>query len=254
MIKRIRRLRQRKYRQKEGAFFIEGVHVVLTAVEQNAPLDTIIYAPDLLTSQVAYDTLEQQRTAGVRCEAITADLFNAISDRDNPVGLGAIVNWQPTPLSDFVPTAASLYIALHEVADPGNLGTILRTADALGLAGVLLIGHTTEPTHPSAVKASMGTLFTMPVTAVDDLDTFWQWTKTHDLPIVATTAHAPTLCWDASYPRPLVILMGSEKFGLPAPALIQATQSVSIPMHGHASSLNLSIATAVILYEAIRQP
>ena len=254
LIKQVRRLRQRKYRRKEGLFFVEGLHVVLTAVEQRAPIQTLLYAPDLLTSPAAYDMLAQQQAVGVRCEAITAELFASLSERDNPTGLGAIVRWEETPLSQFSPTAESIYIALHEIADPGNLGTILRTADALGLAGIILIGNTTEPTHPAAVKASMGTLFTTPLTAVDDFETFWQWTDTHHLHSVATTAHAPTPCWSATYPRPLVVLMGSEKFGLPPEALNTAVQTVSIPMHGHASSLNLSIASAMILYEATRPP
>ncbi len=252
LIKQIRRLRQRKYRQKEGLFWVEGLHVVHTAVEQRAPLHTLVYAPDLLTSPAAYELLDQQRAAGVPCEAITAELFQAISERDNPVGLGAVVRWVERPLSQFVPTAEAIYVALHEISDPGNLGTILRTADALGLAGVLLIGQTTEPTHPAAVKASMGTLFTMPITAVADFDTFWAWTRTHHLHTVATTAHTETLCWQASYPRPMVVLMGSEKFGLPEEALHTAVSTVRIPMHGHATSLNLSIATAMILYEATR--
>jgi RNA methyltransferase, TrmH family len=252
LVKRVRRLRQKKYREAEGAFFAEGLHVVLTAVEQRAPLEAILYAPDLLDSPAAYEMIRQQQINGVRCEAITAELFSSLSPRDNPIGLGAIIRWQETRLEAFVPTPHSRYLALHEIADPGNLGTNLRTADALGLAGVILIGQTTEPTHPSAVKASMGTIFTVPTAVAPDLPTFWQWAKQHNLHTIATTAHAPQPCWQAHYPTPLVILMGSEKFGLPAEALAQASQQVSIPMHGHATSLNLSIATAMILYEATR--
>ncbi len=252
LIKQIKRLRQKKYRQREGVFFVEGIRAVLTAVNHHAAVETLVYAPDLLTSEVALDMLYGQQKQGIRCEAITAEVFQNISERDNPTGLGAVVRSPERPLADLPITADSLLIALTGVADPGNLGTILRTADAVGAAGIVLVGQTTDVGHPTAAKASMGTLFTVPI-ATTDGQTLLKWAAAHQLHTVTTTAHTDDIHWDTSYKFPLLLIMGSEKEGVPAEIAQAAAQAIKIPMLGQASSLNLAIATGIILYEIRRQ-
>ena len=254
LIKQIKRLRQKKYRQREGLFFVEGIRAVLTAVNHHATIATLIYAPDLLTSDIAYETLKEQEAQGIRCEAVTADLFQNISERDNPTGLGALVHTPERPLSELpLPrTTDGLYIALTNVADPGNLGTILRTADAVNATAVILVGHTTDAGHPSVAKASMGTLCTVPIATATG-DELLSWAAENQLHITITTVEADTLHWQATYNLPLLLIMGSEKHGVPAEIAQHAHQAVKIPMLGQASSLNLAVATGIFLYEIRKQ-
>lgn len=252
LVKQIKRLRQKKYRQREGVFFVEGIRAVLTAVNHHAAVETLVYAPELLTSEVALEMVYDQQRQGTRCEAVTSEVFQTISERDNPTGLGAVVRSPERPLTELKITADSLFIALTGIADPGNLGTILRTADAVGAAGIILVGQTTDVGHPTAAKASMGTLFTVPI-ATTTAAGLLSWAAARRLHTVTTSAHATQLHWESTYQFPLLLIMGSEKEGVPADIATAAAQAIKIPMLGQASSLNLAIATGIILYEIRRQ-
>lgn len=252
LVKRIKKLRRKKYRQEEGAFFIEGIRVVLTALEQKAPVETIVYAPALLTSQVALAALSEQKAQGANVVEVSEDVFQAISDRDNPVGLGAIVNVRLQRLHELPVLQDSVYMALERISDPGNLGTIMRTVDAAGGAGVILVGPSVDPFHPTAVKASMGALFTVPLAEVEDMDLLWRWVEAKKLHTVATSAHAGRTFWEIGYRFPTLLLLGSEGHGLQPETLQRAEASVTIPMQGTASSLNLSVAAGLLIYELRR--
>lgn len=253
LVKQIKKLRQKKHRQEEGLFFAEGLRVVLTALEQSeVNVSCVVYAPELLTSEVAVAMINQAAGRGVRCEAVTAEVFVGLSERDNPAGLGAIIQTHTRPLATLPIPPQAVFVALWEASDPGNVGTILRTMDAVQASGLILVGHSTEVSHPAALKASMGTAFTIP-TATCTSEQLEKWVTQHQLHLVATSAHAQANYWQASYPRPLLLLMGSEQHGLPADWLNRAQQTVVIPMHGQATSLNLAIATSLLLYEIRRQ-
>lgn len=252
LVKRIRKLQQKKYREKEGAFFVEGIRIVLTALEQNAPVQTLVYAPDLLTSETALAVLEAQKQAGRDVVTMTADVFQTLSGRDNAVGLGAILQARLLPLSAISVEPNAILVALDRISDPGNLGTIIRTVDAVGGAGVILVGSTTDPFHPTAMRASMGALFNMPLSTVEEPRELLGWARRHNMQIVATSAHAPHSFWQAPYQTPLLVLIGSEGEGLDPALQDIADLSVSIPMHGVASSLNVAVATGLILYEVRR--
>jgi TrmH family RNA methyltransferase len=253
LIKQIKKLRQKKHRQEEGLFFAEGLRVVLTALEQpEIKVACVVYAPDLLTSEVATQKIQEATGRGIRCEAVTAEVFAGLSERDNPAGLGAIIHSHTRPLEGLPITPQAVFVALWEASDPGNVGTILRTMDAVQASGLILVGASTEVSHPAALKASMGTAFTMP-TATCTPEQLAKWVEQNGLQLVATSAHAQANYWQASYPRPLVLLMGSEQHGLPADWLGRAQQTVVIPMQGQATSLNLAIATSLLLYEIRRQ-
>jgi TrmH family RNA methyltransferase len=252
LVKRIRKLRQKKYRRREKAFFIEGIRVVMAAVEAGAPLETLVYCPALLTSDLAWDMLRQQEQMGVRCQAVTAELFASISGRDNPVGLGAIVGARWKRLEDIVPGPAAIFVALVEISEPGNLGTILRTMDAVGAQGGLLIGDTVDPFHPSAVKASMGAIFSVEIARVPSSEALFLWSKRAGVQTIATSARAHDLFSEAPYRLPALLLLGSEGDGLPRHIIEAADLAVTIPMAGRATSLNLAVAAGLLLYEVRR--
>jgi RNA methyltransferase, TrmH family len=146
-----------------------------------------------------------------------------------------------------------VFAALHEIGNPGNLGTIVRTASAAGASGVILIGPSADPYDPAAVKASMGALFTVPVVAAASAAEFLDWARARSLTVVATSGRASVSCWDADLRPPLALLLGSEGDGLPDELLAAADLSVAIPMTGTAESLNLAVAAGILLYEVRRR-
>ncbi|MFZ0545023.1 MAG: RNA methyltransferase, partial [Candidatus Promineifilaceae bacterium] len=249
LVKKAKRLRQKKYRRQENAFFVEGLRVVLTAVEQKAPIQTLIYAPDLLTSETALQAVAAQEKAGLDCVAVSSDIFAAISGRDNPAGLGAIIESTWHDLDSLIVSTADLWLALIEVGDPGNLGTILRTADAFGIAGVILVGRSVDPFHPTAVKASMGTLFTLPVVQADHVSEVLTWAAQYKLQTIATSAKASQPIRQTAVQYPALLLLGSEGEGLSEDILAAADLRVTIPMSGTVTSLNLAIAASILMYE-----
>ncbi len=253
IVKRARSLGTRKGRAAAGAFLVEGLRPVLAALEARAPVERLLCCPDLLTSAVARAAVAAATARGVPAADLSPAAFAALSDRDNPAGLAAIVRIAPRALPDLSVVPDGVYVALDAVADPGNVGTVLRTLDAAGAAGLVLGAAGTDPYHPTAVRASMGALFAVPWAMAPDLTTVMFWARHHGLVTVATSAHARANFWDVRLPRPLLILMGAERTGLPPAVLSAADLAVTIPMWGRASSLNLAVATALVVYEARRQ-
>lgn len=249
LIKRVRKLRLKKHRLSEGAFFVEGVRVFISAVEAKASIQTIIYSPDLLTSELALERISAQRRAGVQCVETSANVFRSVSSRDNPVGIGAIVSTGWVAL-DMLPThRKSVYVSTLNISEPGNLGSIIRTVDAAGGDGVILIGQGVDPYHPSAVKASMGTLFHVPISHINEPAQLLEWAKSQGITTVATSAHTQLSYRGVPYELPTMIMLGSEGEGLPAELLENSDLAVSIPMRGTATSLNLAVAAGLLLYE-----
>ncbi len=243
LVKRIRRLKQKKYRLQEGVFFVEGLRVVATALEMGAEVEQIVWCDDLLVSDFGRSLLLQAPAT-----ELSASVFQAISERDQPVGIGAIVKMRVTAISEQSIGEQSVFVALYEISDPGNLGTIIRTVDAAGADGVILVGNTVDPFHPSAVKASMGAVFNVAIVE-SSAENLLNWSKENGLSIVATSAKGSADYRAISYPKPALLLMGSEREGLPSHILQQADQAVAIPMRGTASSLNLAVATGILLYQ-----
>ena len=145
---------------------VEGVQPVERALRSGAPVEVLIVAPELVTGTGAAATVQAAIDAQVPVVRLTAELFTRLSDREGPTGVAAIVAIDERPLEQLAVGERSLFVALHEVANPGNLGTIVRTADSLGIDGVVVVGPSTDPYSPSAVKASMGSLFAVPVVHV----------------------------------------------------------------------------------------
>jgi TrmH family RNA methyltransferase len=257
LIKRVRLLADRKHRRREGAFVVEGIQPVWQAAEAGADIEVLIVAPDLLRPAAAAAMVARQEDRGVSVARVSAELFARIAGRDGPTGLAAIVRGRPEPLAGLTASPESLFVALHDAGNPGNLGTIIRTASAAGAAGVILVGQTTDPYDPAAVKASMGAIFDVPVTQAATAEDFLAWAAAQQVTVAAAAPRAARSCWETEFLLPLAILLGSEGDGLPPPLLDQVGRSgglpVSIPMTGTAESLNLAVAAAILLYEVRRR-
>jgi RNA methyltransferase, TrmH family len=250
--KRMRLLADRKHRGREGAFVVEGIQPVWQAVEAGADIEALVVAPGLLGDSRAAAMVAGQEAAGTRIVRMTSELFRRLSGRDGPSGLAAIVRGRPARLDSLTVAPESLFVALHEIGNPGNLGTIIRTADAAGAAGVILLGQATDPFDPAAVKASMGAVFAVPVAHEPAPEEFFTWAGRRGVTVVTTSAQASASFWAVRYPRPLAFLLGAEGPGLPAGLLARGGLSVRIPMTGTAESLNLAAAATLLLYEAQR--
>ncbi|MGE5132942.1 MAG: TrmH family RNA methyltransferase [Gemmatimonadota bacterium] len=255
--KRLRLLADRRHRRREGAFVVEGVQPVWQAVEAGADVETLVAAPDLLArwpgGQRAAAMVAEQEARGIAVTRMTAELFTRLSGRDAPSGLAAIVRGRTGGLAGLRVAPDSVFAALHEIGNPGNLGTIIRTASAAGAAGVVLLGAATDPFDPAAVKASMGALFSVPVAHEPDVAAFFGWAAAAGVTVITTSGRAADSFWAARFPRPAAFLLGSEGAGLPAGILARGDRQVRIPMTGTAESLNLAVAAGLLLYEAARQ-
>ena len=253
VVKRIKRLQQKtRFRQKEKAFFVEGVPITLTAIENQAPIETIVFSDVLLTDNKGLMALAQQRAQGISCIAVSERLFRKIAQRNNPDGLGAICQTTWQDLDDLVIEPSSIFVATVCISDPGNLGSILRTADSTRAAGLILVGQSTIPFHPRTVKASRGTVFTVPICHCPDIETLFDWANTHHIDTIATSAKTDRSFWEATYRFPVLCIFGNEHKGLDTITMGRADRLATIPMEGTTSSLNLSVAVGVILYELKR--
>jgi len=252
LIKRVRLLGDRRHRRREGAFVVRGVQPVWQAVEGGADVEVLVVAPGLLREPAA-TMVAGQEARGVPVARLSDELFGRIADRDGPSGLAAIVRKRAGTLAELDVRPDSVFVALHEVANPGNLGTIIRTADAAGAAGVILTGQGTDPFDPVAVKASMGAVFGVPVAAVATADEFIRWCRDGGVAVAVTSGSGSGSLWDTPIPQPLAILFGSEGTGLPENLLAAGDLSLRIPMAGTAESLNIAVAAGVVLYEVWRQ-
>lgn len=252
LVKRMRLLANRKHRREQGAFVVEGLQPVWRAVTAGWDIEALIVDPDLRPDSPAAAMVGDQEARGVRVARLTRDLFDRVSSRDGSVGLAAIVRSRDTDLADLAVTPGSVFIALHQIGNPGNLGTIIRTADAVGSAGVILIGDTTDPFAPTSVKASMGSIFATRIARAREPRAFLDWALANGVAVLAASGTASVDHWNASYQAPLTLLLGSEGEGLPDELLAAADQRIRIPMTGTAESLNVAAAAAILLYETRR--
>jgi len=252
-IKQIRRLiRDRKEREASGLFYAEGLRVLGEAVQMCADFECLYVAPGLLTSGFGRDLVQEQRAKGTPVEEVSAEVFREISAKDGPQGIGALLRERWVPLDRVLLAPGDLWVALDAIQDPGNLGTILRTADAVGAKGLILLDHSTDPYDLTALRASTGAVFSQRL-ARAALPEFAAWKKSAGAPVIGTSGSASASYREFRYPDPLVLLMGSERQGLQPEHHALCDQVVSIPMVGRSDSLNLSIATGVVLYEIFHQ-
>jgi TrmH family RNA methyltransferase len=249
-IKQVRALRHRKGRDATGLFIVEGITHVGAAIEAGAPVEYVCYAPDLVTSPFARTLIERESARGLLFLPTTPDVFESISEKDNPTGILAVVHQSRQTLDRLIPDTFNFGVALVSPQDPGNIGSILRTIDAVGASGLILLDGGADVYHPNAVRASMGALFSKPVVSAT-FGEFTHWARQHAYHIVGTSVRASGDYGAAHYVFPLILLMGNEQKGLSGEQMAICDEMVSMPMLGQVSSLNLSVAAGVMLYQVL---
>ncbi|MFB9992341.1 TrmH family RNA methyltransferase [Deinococcus oregonensis] len=252
LVKRLVRLRTRRERELDGVIVVEGAREATRALASGVRPSLIVTCPALYSpeAQAVAHTL-----TGERAE-LSRTAFEKVSGRENPDGL-LMVAPTPTPqLPD--PAEQAVVVVLHGLEKPGNVGAILRSADAAGAHAVLVLGRGADPYGPNVIRASQGSVFRVP-TAVVTEEEAWGWLLEHGFTTVACTPDAPQAYWDAPLTGRVALLLGTEHEGLPEEwrtSRSSSSLSVSIPMHaapGGADSLNVSTAAALVLFECVRQ-
>ena len=246
LVKRIRSLKHKKYRRRENCFWAEGIRAVLEAIELNWDIEMLVWAPDLLRSDLARQMLDQ---TPLRRTTVYAPVYRHLTVSELPQGLGALIRPPQRDLAHFAPGADHFIVALEAPQDRGNVGAIVRTVDCAGGSAVVLIGPAVDPYDPEALRASMGSIFSVPVFTSPTPSAFLSWAQTHSLWLVGTSARAHLNFRQPTYHRPLALLFGNERAGLSPDLQSAVNEFVYIPINGRASSLNLGAAVAVMSYQ-----
>lgn len=247
-LKQIRTLKLRKQREASGLFVVEGLHHVGEAAEAKAPIEYIVYSPNLLASQFGIRMVDKLAGEGVSCYEIDADLFKSLSEKDNPQGLMAVIRQATSKLTDLKPSTFPWGVALVAPQDPGNVGTILRTIDAVGASGLIILDGGVDVYHPKAVRASMGALFWHPVVRASFVD-YCEWVQEHRYHVYGSSAkQGEKLAVGDSFDRPAILILGSEREGLDGQHLAMCERVIQMPMHGRVTSLNLAVAAGIMLH------
>jgi TrmH family RNA methyltransferase len=251
-IKAIKALHLKKNRDADGVFLAEGMKLVIDALDGGWSVSTLLHAKSAGHKPVVAALAERALASGADVLVVPEKLLTTITRKDNPQSVVAVISQRIRPLAELTVTDASVHLALDRVRDPGNLGTIIRTADAAGVASVILIGDSVDPFATETVRATMGSIFAVPLYHASEAE-FIAWAKTQDA-LVAGTHLAGSVDYRAPAwgQRSTVLVMGNESQGMTAPLAEACTVLVRIPQAGQADSLNLSVATGIVLYEVMR--
>jgi TrmH family RNA methyltransferase len=233
-------------------YYVEGTRFLAQAVRHNAPIQALVICPPLLAHPLAHKLALQQARAGVPILEISPEVMHSIAQVDDPQGIGAVVRQKWLPLERVKLSGKLCWIACDTVHSPGNLGTILRTSEAVGGAGLILLGDAADPYDPASVRATMGAIFSQRFVRAT-LPQLARWKAQRRWLLVGTSPSAPTDYQGVAYDRPAVLLIGGERKGLSGELQALCDLVVRIPMAGHTDSLNVAVATGVMLYELFNQ-
>ena len=251
-VKQLVKLRDRRPRDDAGVFLVEGYREIRRALEKRIPLTEIYFSPDWFLGENERALIEQARSDGALVFELTKDTFAKVAYRERPDGLLAVApQWHRT-LAELALPADPFLLVVESIEKPGNLGTILRSADAAGCDAVIVCDPVTDIFNPNVVRASTGVLFSVPL-VVAESPAVHAWLSARKIRTIATTPAAETLYTAADLRGPLAVVMGSEQYGLSEFWLKNADLPVRIPMAGQADSLNVAMATIITLFEAVRQ-
>jgi TrmH family RNA methyltransferase len=249
LIKQIRKLHQAKGRHEQDLFLLEGTHLLETACEVNCSLVTLCFTPEW---QERYPQLrENAAKLSQRVELVSPEILTAIATTVHPDGVVATVQRHTRPSPQL--SGLNLGLVLERLQDPGNLGTIVRTAAATQLDGIWLSEGSADLDHPKVLRASAGAWFRVPMAVSPNLPRLIQGYQVQGVQIIGTLPKATQTYWDIDFTGPSLILLGNEGAGLSRELISLCDRQVNIPVGQGVESLNVAIAAALLLYEAKRQ-
>jgi TrmH family RNA methyltransferase len=252
LIKDIKALALKKFRDQQNAFMAEGLKLVIDALDLGWRVRTMVFAKSALGNPAVEKVAARVLAKGGDILEVSEKILTAITRRDNPQTVVGVFEQRLAKLADIRPAAGDVWVALDRVRDPGNLGTVMRTVDAVGAKGVILVGETTDPFALETVRATMGSIFVVPVARATP-EAFLAWRKTFSGLVAGTHLKGAVDYRTVDYAaKPVLLLMGNEQQGLPDALTEACDRLVRIPQAGRADSLNLAVATGVMLFEIRR--
>ena len=247
-VKRLRALRDKKARREEGLFLAEGLRILAEARDSGRLPEIVAFSAEGARHPLAAEIIAATEAAGGEAIETSADILTKMSGKDNPQMLLGAYRQPGTALEAIDRQASDLWIVAQALRDPGNLGTILRTGDAAGAGGLILVDDCADPFSVEAVRASMGAIFTQSIAAARWPE-FLAWLRAGSGQLVGTSLKASKDYLEADYARPCFLLIGNEQQGLPAAYEDECDLLVKIPMAGRADSLNAAMAAAVMAFQ-----
>lgn len=248
-IKHVKKLKDKKYRDLNNEYLIEGIKLIKEAIQENAKIKQIIICEDCENTEIIPKELMYE-IAKYECIYVTKQIFNTITEVKNPQGILAVINKENT--ENEIDYSQDIIIALDDLQDPGNLGTILRTVDSIGLNQILVSKGTADPFNPKVVRSTMGAIFRVKIIECEDLKNTLKEVKKHKFKLMVTSLQTQNTIYDTDYNKK-VIIIGNEANGVKQEIQNIADEKVKIPMIGKTESLNASVACGIVLYEYVRQ-
>lgn len=251
-IKAIRALRDKKHRRDTGLFMAEGLRICAEAVEAGQVPRQLVYAEDARAHPLIEKLAGIVEASGGSVIETSRDILHKLTEKDNPQAVVGVFRQTATTLEALDRSTAAIWVVVESLKDPGNLGTMLRTCDATGAGGVILLDASCDPFSVEAVRASMGALFTRTVVQTDG-SSFLRWLRTGPGLLVGAALEGARDYRSVTYTAPTFVFMGNEQSGLPPEYAEACDDLVKLPMLGKADSLNVAVACAVLLYEVLDQ-
>ena len=249
LVKNIKKLKDKKYRDLENVYIVEGIKMLKEAIVENASIKQIIICDDceksdLISKEMMYEIAKYD------CVYVTSKVFKYITEVQTPQGVMAII--EKNNRDKEINYDEDIIVTLDDIQDPGNLGTILRTIDSIGLSQVLISKGTADPYNPKVVRSTMGAIYRVKVIECDDLKETLKEIKKNKFKILATSLDDSKSIYDIKYNKK-VIVIGNEANGVEEEIVKLSDEKIKIPMLGKTESLNASVATGIVLYEYVRQ-
>ncbi len=252
VIKEIRALANRKYRDEKKLYFIEGIRFVEEALREKAEIDKILLSERLSCSKAGEEILAGVRAAGYNTFLLPEKLFKEISDTESPQGIMAVLKARRHDLNDIIGDINCLLI-LESVQDPGNLGTIIRTADAGGITGIIMSKGCVDIYNPKVLRSTMGSVFRVPICISDDLAGAIDIIREKGIKVYAAHLKGKINYFEADFKGNIAVIIGNEANGISDTAAASSDMLIKIPMLGRTESLNASVAAGLLIYESVRQ-
>lgn len=248
-VKHIKKLKEKKYRDINNEFIIEGIKIIREAIEEKAEIKQIVICENCQNSNTIPRELMYE-IAKYECIYVTESIFKTLSDVSTPQGIMAIIGRNVKELE--IDYTQDIIVALDDIQDPGNLGTILRTVDSIGLNQILVSKGTTDSYNPKVVRSTMGAIFRVKIIECENLEQTLKEVKKHKFQILVTSLQTENSIYDIKYNKKAIVI-GNEANGVEQTIQKMADIKVKIPMLGKTESLNASVATGIVLYEYVRQ-
>ncbi|MBA1335788.1 MAG: rRNA methylase [Firmicutes bacterium] len=253
IIKKVKKLHSRAGRKKFKQYFIEGIRGVEQVLDNGAPVREALFSRDVLEFAGGEDLIRRLEEKGIPVIEVSREVFDSIADTGSPQYIMAVLDIIQYEIESVISGENILVVIVDGIQDPGNLGTIIRTADAAGADGVILLKGTADLYNPKTVRSTMGSVFSTPIIHADDAASLIELLHRHGVAVVATGLEGSKYYFEVDYTGSTAVVIGSEAHGVSDGIMERCDECVRIPMQGKAESLNAAVASAVVLYKAVEQ-